>query len=610
MADAVSLSTVSLQEGGGQGVAGRSIQVVSDLSPQEQLYLYERARRLKARHSNSQEADGATAPPLCAVEDADTPEQVADPDSTVYLLFMEGSTRTKESLRNAATYHGVKVNEFQAETSSFQKNETITDTIKMLSVYSTGRSVFVIRSPIEGVCRWLQTAMPKHTDRFGLPTSAFVNAGDGRYTHPMGEIVDVFTILEQLRWSRASLHIALVGDLAHGRTAHTKVDGLKIFGEVRVDLVAPEAIAYPVEYKAKMRSNGFDVREFDSVEQYLESSAGNLAQVWYFYRPQFDRCGDLAPNAVSKLQDMVTFRAEWEDRLPQDVRFFQTLPRDKEHPIVPLAFDALPLNTWDRVANDSYYLHIVFLSMLFGRVGRGLPVAAPPSACQELELRADGVYPLARGFRGSEQLPSFMEPASLSTKDHRRQPERARPGGAVPLKDGLVVDHIGRSCDAQSCWRSLRMVRTVLGWSKHVGSEGVYNSTSQPSLRKGIISLPNFDFETVSLADLQVLASVAPGCTVNAITASAVAGKYRLGLPERIYNLPSTRCKNALCVSNPQNRQRDVVALFERAAFYETSALPGCKAGDYLFLCKYCQWPHQYNDIWTDSQAGRGLQHG
>mmetsp|Transcript_117660 Transcript_117660/g.344566 ORF Transcript_117660/g.344566 Transcript_117660/m.344566 type:complete len:611 (+) Transcript_117660:50-1882(+) len=608
MTDAISLSGVNVEtSSNAQGIAGRTIQLVTDLTLQEQLYLYERSRRLKAKHSNSDNA--AAAPPLCDVDDADTPEKVNDPDSTVYLLFMEGSTRTKESLRNAGVHHGVKVNEFQAETSSFQKNETITDTMKMLSVYSTGRSVFVIRSPLEGVCRWLQTVLPKHTDKFGIPMCSFVNAGDGRYTHPLGELGDMFAILEQLRWDRSSLHIALIGDLTHGRTAHTKVEGLKIFGKVRVDLVAPEAFRYPVEYKTKMRANGFEVREFDSVEQYLEHSTGSLATVWYFYKPQFDRCGDLPHNAVSDLRAKVTFRPEWQQQLPQDVCFFQTLPRDKEHPVVPLAFDDLPLNKWDSWANDNYYLHIALLGMLFGKIGRGLPATASPAPCKEAELKDGSTCPLAAAFRaGPQQLPSFVEPVSLSGKGHTRQPERARPGGAVPLTDGLVVDHVGRSSDPKSCWRQLRMVRTILGWSKYVGSEGVYSASSQPGTMKGIISLPSFDFETVTLAQLQILASIAPGCTVNAITASAVVGKYRLHVPEQIYNLPNTHCKNALCVSNPQNKQRDVVAFFERVAFYETSALPGCKAGDYLFICKYCQWPHQYADIWTDGKAGQASQ--
>eukprot|EP00418_Pyrodinium_bahamense_P100041 CAMPEP_0179025330 /NCGR_PEP_ID=MMETSP0796-20121207/7924_1 /TAXON_ID=73915 /ORGANISM="Pyrodinium bahamense, Strain pbaha01" /LENGTH=604 /DNA_ID=CAMNT_0020721337 /DNA_START=92 /DNA_END=1906 /DNA_ORIENTATION=+ len=590
------------------GLAGRTIQVVADMTPDEQLYLYERARRLKAHHSSI--ANDLAAPPLCVVDDDDVLEKVNTPDSTVYLLFMEGSTRTRESLRNAAVFHGVKVNEFQAATSSFQKNETITDTMKMLSVYSTDRSVFVIRSPIEGVCRWLETVLPKHADRFGIPRPAFVNAGDGRYSHPLGELVDTFSILEHLKWNRSSLHIALIGDLVHGRTAHSKVDGLRIFNSVRVDLVAPASFAYPVEYRTRMQSSGFQVRVFESLEEYLERAASSLAQVWYFYKPQFERCGDLAQDHISMLRSKVTFRLEWQPQLPPGMCFFQTLPRDKEHPIVPLALDSSPLNRWDRVANNAYFLHIVLLGLLFGQVGRGLPAhGAPDTDGEEAVASRGGSSPLARvPAGGGAPLPRFMELVDISSQRHERQPERARPGGAVPIKDGLVVDHIGCSSDTASCWRRLRMVRTILGWSRHIGSEGVYSSSGRPGQMKGIISMPNFNFETVTIPQLKVLASIAPGCTVNAVSASMVVGKYRLHVPERIYNLPNIHCKNILCVSHPQNKQRDVVAFFERVPFYETSALPDCRHGDYLFVCKYCRWPHQYEGIWADSKAHYTVQ--
>merc|ERR1712039_240860 len=134
---------------------------------------------------------------------------------------------------------------------------------------------------------------------------------------------------------------------------------------------------------------------------------------------------------------------------------------------------------------------------------------------------------------------------------------------------------------------------------------GVYSTGKKAEggadLMKGIISLPHFDFSTLTVAQLKVLASIAPGCTVNTIVNSVVTKKYRLRMPERIYNLPNIHCKNELCVANPKNKQRDVVAYFERVPFYETSALPGCKTAEYLFVCKYCKWPHQYENIWADS---------
>jgi len=98
---------------------------------------------------------------------------------------------------------------------------------------------------------------------------------------------------------------------------------------------------------------------------------------------------------------------------------------------------------------------------------------------------------------------------------------------------------------------------------------------------------------------MKTLASIAPGCTINAIKDSKVRNKFRLAVPERIYNLPGINCINSQCVSHPPNRQRDIVAFFERVPFYETSVLPGCQAAEYLFRCRYCRWPHTYEDIWN-----------
>mmetsp|Transcript_2852 Transcript_2852/g.6703 ORF Transcript_2852/g.6703 Transcript_2852/m.6703 type:complete len:598 (-) Transcript_2852:193-1986(-) len=583
----------------GPALAGRTIQVVSDLTLEEQLYLYERVRRLKAEHRGG---DSAAWPPLCEVPDADVDLTVGSPDSTVYLLFMEGSTRTRESLRNAGVFHGVKVNEFQAETSSFQKNETITDTLKMLSVYSTERSVFVIRSSMEGVCSWLKTVMPKHCEKFGIPRPAFVNAGDGRYSHPIGELVDCFSLLESHNWDRSAVHLALVGDLTHGRTAHSKVEGLKIFKKVRVDLVSPTSFAYPVEFRNRMRDCGFEVREFDSVQEYLEQ-AQDLATTWYFYRPQLSLCGDLTPADAEELRTKVTFRAEWQSRLPPKTSFFQTLPRDKGKPLIPLSFDASSINAWDRVANNAYFLHVVLLSMLFGKVGpRAKDSLKLEPELDQPEAMSPLVSPLAPGR--IQHLPSFIEQVDLSKSDHVRRPERATPAGAIPVKDGLVVDHIGVGSDPANCWRRIRRVRALMGWSRHFGSEGVYSSSRGEFLAKGIMSFPDFDLEAVTVPQLKVLASIAPGCTVNAIVNSSVLRKYRLRMPLRIYNLPTIHCKNIACVSHPENKQRDVAAFFERVAFYETSALPGCKASEFLFVCKYCKWPHQHADIWADCLSG------
>eukprot|EP00933_Yihiella_yeosuensis_P028905 TRINITY_DN22677_c0_g1_i1.p1 TRINITY_DN22677_c0_g1~~TRINITY_DN22677_c0_g1_i1.p1 ORF type:complete len:594 (+),score=90.69 TRINITY_DN22677_c0_g1_i1:116-1897(+) len=584
----------------GGALAGRTVHEVSDLSVEEQLYLYERTRRFKAQKQIEQ--GGATSssaqPLLYEIQDQDESEQVASMDSTVYLLFMENSTRTRESLRNAAVYHGVKVNEFQADSSSFKKNETITDTMKMLSVYSTQRTVFVIRSQLEGVCSWLDTVMPAHAEKFGLPRPVFLNAGDGVFSHPLGELNDIFSLLERNKWDRSAVHLALVGDLAHGRTAHSKVEGLKVFKKVRVDLVAPEIFSYPVEYVNRMRENGFEVREFASVQEYLEQSSDSVANVWYFYKPNYKRCGDIGTVRISELADQVSFKAEWLDKLPKDCGFFQTLPRDKESPIIPLSFDTLPINSWDTVASNAYFIDVILLGMLFGKIGQGLPkiepsVSAKAWAAPRSVFSADG-KDLAEG------LPAFIQAVDVSKNGHERDVQRVRAGGVVPISDGLIVDHIGSSNDSSISWERLRMVRTILGWSNYIGSEGVCKSSStQKGAYKGIMALPNFDFASLQVTALKILAAVAPGCTINCISGSKVVAKYRVQVPTRIYNLPNISCKNSLCVANPVNKQRDVNPHFYRVPFYQSSVLPVGEAAEYLFVCKYCKWPHFYDNLWT-----------
>jgi len=604
---------------GPAALAGRSVQVVSDLSLEEQLYLFQRARDLKAQASGTSASDLSPAPPLCDIADADVPLKVDDADSTVYLVFMEGSTRTKESLRNAAVYHGVKVNEFSVESSSFKKSETLTDTMKMLTLYSTQRSVFVLRSHLEGCCRWLQTVMPGHAEKFGVPSPSFLNAGDGRYSHPVGELADAFSLLEHASWDRSCLHIALVGDLAHGRTAHSKVDGLAVFKQVRVDLVTPPSLAYPIEYRNRMIAQGFEVREFSSVEEYLEKSGDDLATAWYFYKPQLSRLGAMSREAAAGLTAMVSFKAEWQSRLPAGACFFQTLPRDKASPIIDLALDNTLLNGWDRHASNTYFLHVVLLAMLFGKIGYGIPVgepvpvakakatpAYPPQTPQggglkrpvSLTAMMSSVYPFAGEVMPST-LPGFLTAVDLAGREALDRPERTRPGGAVPVRDGLVIDHIGKSSDPEQCWLRLHLVRTILNWGDRVGSEGVYAHESKDGkVFRAVMCMPNFNFETVSVPQMKTLASVAPGCTINAVRDAKVVHKFHLEVPERIYNLPNIACQNSGCVSFPDHKQRDIPPYFERVPFYETSALPNCEGFEFLFVCRYCRWPHRYEDIW------------
>lgn len=523
----------------GEGAfSGRTIAVVNDLSLDEQWYMYRKTRELKEA--------------IAAGGDL-SPFKIASEELGVYLMFLEDSTRTKESFRNAAKFHGAKVNVFDAGTSSFSKNESLTDTVKMLFGYSP-RSLFVVRSKLEGVCRWLERAIGAYAQQLGYPAPAFINAGDGKHEHPTQEFLDEFSFLEHRNWDRSHLHIALVGDLFHGRTVHTKAEGLRVFREVTVDLVAPGELGMPAHYAERMRANGFHVRSFESIEEYLAQRS--VAPAWYFTRLQLERMGDAVLEKADKLRGAVTFKKEYLDILPGGTKFYHPLPRDRINATLPTFLDDLPVNGWDRQSINGYFTRIVEIGMLGGKIGADF----------EGERRREPAH--------DEE---FVIEASMAQIG---KPEQDLKVGIKPVEDGIVIDHIGVGKDVQKIWNHIDKIRRILNLDVR-SSHGVYHSNTS-GFYKGIISLP--DILSFDDRQLKRLGALAPGCTINMIADKKVVKKYRMRMPPRVYNFSEISCRNDNCVSHAQHLE-PVVPDFVRS-------------GDEGFLCVYCEKPHSFQDIW------------
>jgi aspartate carbamoyltransferase len=467
---------------------------------------------------------------------------------------LEDSTRTKESFRNAAKFHDAKVNDFQAQTSSITtKKESITDTVKMLFGYSR-RSIFIVRSKLEGVCRWLELALGQYAEKLAYPTPAFINGGDGKHEHPTQEFLDEFTFLEKTGWQRDRIHLALVGDLLHGRTVHSKADGLKIFSQVSLDLVAPAELAMPDYYLRSMTESGFKVRTFPSIGEYVKQR--EVAPIWYFTRLQLERMGEEVLEKSDYLREAVTFSKEYLDRLPDGTKFYHPLPRHREHPTVPPFLDATDLNGWDEQSINGYYTRVTELGMLSGKLGDDF----------------EGEHLVA-----IEPDDDFVEEATVKS-DSKPEPEYKV--GIKPVDEGIVIDHIGKGKDIRSIWNQIDQIRQIMQLNCR-SSHGVYH-TNDPALFKGIISLP--DILMFDEKQIKMLGAIAPGCTLNMIRDKRVLTKYRLHMPPRVYNFDEISCKNENCVSHPEHFQH-VRPEFRRA-------------DGTTFTCFYCERPHQYEEIW------------
>ncbi len=516
----------------------RTIAVVSDFSLDEQIYLYEKTRALKETMRNGGKTQSF---------------RIEDHALALYLIFLEASTRTKESFRNAAGFHNVKINPFEAEFSSFSKNESYADTFKMLCGYSE-YSIFVVRSRLEGVCRWLETTIGDYADRNGLMRPSFINAGDGKHEHPTQEFLDEFTFYEHKQWQRDHIHIALIGDLYHGRTTHSKAVGLRVFREVEVDLIAPEELAMPDHYLEKMRTNGFQIRVFSGLEQYLSQPC--IAEIWYFTRLQLERMGEDVLEKADVLRRAVTFDKDLMHRLPEGIRFYHPLPRHRERPTIPFFLDKTSLNGWETQSINGYYTRVVELSMLGGVLGDDF----------------EGQTQKTVDYRDE-----FIEEVQPITRKRAKQYKI----GFIPITDGIVIDHIGKGDEIPTIWDHIHNIRRMLSLNL-IGSHGVYQSETDKSY-KGIVALPNTtEFDA---RKLKKLAAIAPECTLNIIQSHKVLHKYRLHMPPRIYNFDEISCKNPDCISHPQHHEHTTTVFY--------------RAGENTFACRYCERPHTFREIWN-----------
>jgi aspartate carbamoyltransferase catalytic subunit len=136
---------------------------------------------------------------------------------TIANLFFENSTRTRNSFSLAAKRLGADTVEFSSTGSSVAKGETLIDTAKTIEAMMV--DAVVVRHSSPGTPHMLARNLD----------CSIINAGDGPHEHPTQGLLDILTI-RQRRGSLRGLTVAMVGDIAHSRTARSNIWGLLKLG--------------------------------------------------------------------------------------------------------------------------------------------------------------------------------------------------------------------------------------------------------------------------------------------------------------------------------------------------------------------------------------------
>jgi aspartate carbamoyltransferase catalytic subunit len=258
-------------------------------------------------------------------------------------LFYEPSTRTRFSFESAMLRLGGNIlsTENAREFSSAAKGETLEDSIRVIGNYA---DVIVLRHYEEG-------AAARAAAVSSIP---IVNAGDGAGQHPTQALLDLYTIKRELG-SIEGRHIALVGDLAHGRTVRSLSYLLAKYPDVRLSFVSPPELS--------MRS---DIREYLDrhrtpwIEGVPLDTALAEADVVYVTRLQKERFAD--DTLYERVSGRYRIDVENASRMKAGSILMHPLPRIDE---IALGVDVLPQAAYFRQAQYGLLVRMALLASLF-----------------------------------------------------------------------------------------------------------------------------------------------------------------------------------------------------------------------------------------------------
>jgi aspartate carbamoyltransferase catalytic subunit len=257
-------------------------------------------------------------------------------------LFYEPSTRTRLSFEAAMMRLGgwTMGTDNASEFSSAAKGETLEDTIRIVSGYA---DVIVLRHSEEGAARRAAA----------VSSVPVINAGDGPGQHPTQALLDLYTIKDELN-RVDGIRVAMVGDLANGRTVRSLTYLLSKFKDIKIWFVAPPSVAMRPDLKAHLDEHNVPWVETEDLDAVLPE-----VDVIYMTRIQKERFKD--PAAYKKVKGVYRIDNRSLALMRKYAIVMHPLPRVDE--IAP-EVDADPRAAYFRQARNGLQVRMALLERL------------------------------------------------------------------------------------------------------------------------------------------------------------------------------------------------------------------------------------------------------
>jgi len=180
-----------------------------------------------------------------------------------------------------------------------------------------------------------------------------INAGDGPGQHPTQALLDLYTIRDELGHIDG-IRIAMVGDLANGRTVRSLAYLLSKFRDIRICFVAPPQVAMRQDIKEHLDEHHVAWVESPDLDSVLPQ-----VDVIYQTRIQKERFSDEA--SYLALKGIYRIDGSTLARMRKEAIVMHPLPRVDE--IAP-EVDADPRAAYFRQARNGLYIRMALLDKL------------------------------------------------------------------------------------------------------------------------------------------------------------------------------------------------------------------------------------------------------
>ena len=258
-------------------------------------------------------------------------------------LFYEPSTRTRLSFESAMSRLGGAVisTENAQEFSSAAKGETLEDTIRIVNGYA---DLIVLRHFDSGASR-------RAAEVSGVP---IINAGDGAGQHPTQALLDMYTIEREIG-RLDEIAVAMVGDLANGRTVRSLCYLLTKYREPRLYFVAPPVVRMHRDIKDYLTRYGVAFTETEDLHEVA-------SQVDVIYQTRIQRERFHRPEEYERAKGRYIIDKTVLDCMQKHAIVMHPLPRVGE--INPEEVDRDPRAAYFRQAHNGLYVRMALLKMI------------------------------------------------------------------------------------------------------------------------------------------------------------------------------------------------------------------------------------------------------